>query len=248
MRLLSSTLAALLVIGFSQSSAHATFVVGAHSSENGNANFSFGGDTTSASTSIASGAAGLIGTNSIFGGNGSANDVYVFSYTPGTDADNTVFAAGAALGDSSATDIDGAGVTAPVYANVPQLASGLTGGRSGLYKVYFTTPASTGVNGTTLFETAGNLGTVALNPVNLNTGGTGTGNGANNAWLHIATVPLTAGNTYSVTMTSSGTAFVSQRAHAVMWEFIGPNVPEPATIALAGLAGIGMLVPRRRRL
>jgi PEP-CTERM motif len=247
MRMFPSILAAMLTIGVSVIPAYATFIVGAHSSEKGNANFSFGGDTSSASTSIASGAVGLIGTNSIFGGNGSANDVYVFSYTPGADADNTVFAAATVLGDSSATDVDGAGPTAPVYANVPQLASGLVGGRTGLYKVYFTTPASTGVNGTTLFETTGELGTVALNPVNMNTGGTGTGNGANNAWLHIATVPLTAGNTYSVTMTSSGNAFVSQRAHAVMWEYIGPSVPEPATLVLAALASIGSLAPRRRR-
>ena len=83
MRLFPSTLAALLVIGCSLSLARAAIVVGAHSSEKGNANFSFGGDTTSASTSVASQAAGLIGANSIFGGNGSANDVYVFSYTPG---------------------------------------------------------------------------------------------------------------------------------------------------------------------
>jgi hypothetical protein len=244
MRLFPSTLAALLVIGCSLSLARAAIVVGAHSSEKGNANFSFGGDTTSASTSVASQAAGLIGANSIFGGNGSANDVYVFSYTPGTDADNTVFAAGAVLGDSSAADSDGAGPTSPVYVNVPQLASGLAGGATGLYKVYFTTPASTAVNGRTLFETTGDLGTVALNPVNLNSGGTGAGQGANDAWLLIATVPLTAGNTYSVTMTSSSTAFVSQRAHAVMWELI---VPEPATIALAGLALVGAVVALRRR-
>ncbi len=246
MKVFLSSLATLLGICYGLSPAHAAFVVGAHSSEKANAtNFSFGGDTTSASPSTPSTAVGLTGTNSIFGGDGSANDIYVFSYTLGTDADNTVFATGTVLGDSSAADVDGAGPTAPTYANVPQLASGLAGGGSGLYKVYFTTPASTGVSSTSLFEITGDLGTVALNPVNLNSGGTGSGNGANNAWLHIATVPLTAGNTYGITMTSSATTFVSQRAHAVMWEFIG--IPEPSTFVLAGMGLFGTVMATRRR-
>jgi hypothetical protein len=231
--------------------AQAAFIVGAHSSEKGHANFAFGSDTTTASASVASTAVGLVGTNSIFGGNGSAADVYTFSYTPGTDADNTLFAPGTPLGNSTATDVDGAGPAAPTFATSPQLASGLAGGRSGFYKVYFTTPASTGVVGTTHFEVQGDLGTLSLNPVNLNTGNTGPApanvGGANNAWLHIATVPLTTGNTYRVTMTSSGTAFVSQRAHAVMWEHV---IPEPSGIALAGvaLARCASFARRRRRL
>ena len=226
---------------------YAAFVVETHSSGKANAtNFAIlpgAGNATGATASAASTAVGLAGTNSIFGSNNTVAgtlDTYQFSYTPGSDADNTALAAATALGNSSATDADGAGPGLPVYANVPQVATGLTGGGSGLYNVYFTSPSSTNVNEAgSLFEITSDLPTTALSPVVLNDGGTGpdeedgtpfTG-GANNRWLHIATVPLTAGNTYTVTMTSNADSFVSQRAHGVMWELVTP-IPEPSTLAL----------------
>ena len=75
---------------------------------------------------------------------------------------------------------------------------------------------------------------------------TGWQGGTNNRWLKIATVPLTAGTTYTVTMTANSATFVSQRAHGVMWEFVA--IPEPATFVLAGegLAGVSLTARRRR--
>ena len=105
------------------------------------------------------------------------------------------------------------------------------------------------------FDITGDLPTVVLNPVNLNDGGTGpdevagapyTG-GANNRWLKIASVPLTAGNTYTVTVSSNVDSFVSQRAHGVMWEYVGPSIPEPASIVLSGAALVSLLGVRRAR-
>jgi len=241
--------------------AEAAFIVEAHSSGKANAtNFAIlpgAGNATGATASTASTAVGLAGTNSIFGSNNTVAgtlDTYQFSYTPGTDVDNTALAAATSLGNSSAVDADGAGPALPVYANLPQLATGLTGGGSGLYNVYFTAPASTNVNAAgSLFDITSDLGTTSLNPVILNDGGTGpdeeagapfTG-GANNRWLHIATVSLTAGNTYTVTMTSNADSFVSQRAHGVMWELVRP-IPEPSSLALVlfGVAAAGLFFGR----
>ena len=73
---------------------------------------------------------------SIFGGNGvNSPDTYVFSYTPGTNADNTVYAANAVLG--STTGFPGQG----------NLATGLVGGVSGRYNVYMTSPPTTNISG-----------------------------------------------------------------------------------------------------
>ena len=223
--------------------ANAAYIVGAHSSEKGNANFSFGGDTTTASASAASAAVGLTGTNSVYGGNGVANpDAYVFSYTPGTDADNTTFTPGAVLG--STTGFPGQG----------NLATGLPGGASGRYNVYFTAPSSTNVSGGgSDFTITQDPAALIVSDVDINDGGTGADTdpgaafvgGANNAWFKLGTVSLTSGNTYSVTMEANSNTFVSQRAHAVMWEFAGP-IPEPATGLLAAL-GLGALGLIRRR-
>src|SRR5688500_18331975 len=120
----------LLAVILFTAPAQAAFIVEAHSSGKANAtNFAIvpgAGNATGASPSTASTAVGLSGTNSIFGSNNTiANtfDVYRFSYTPGTNADNTALAAATSLGNSFATDPDGAGTGLPVYATVPQLAT-----------------------------------------------------------------------------------------------------------------------------
>ena len=219
--------------------AHAAFIVEAHESGLANSNFSFGGDTTTASASTPSAAVGLMGTNSIFGGDGAtAADTYVFSYTPGTDIDNFSPAAGSLLGSTT-----GFGT---------EVASGVVGGGSGTYNVYWTTPASTNVNQLGAnFTLQSDGGDVVLNAVDGNDGGTGTDlddgpafvGGANNAWYLLGTVELTAGNTYSVTQESNANSFVSMRSHAIMWE----AVPEPAGLGLAFAGLLGILAFARRR-
>ena len=93
-----------------------------------NSNFSFGGDTTTASTSVASSAFGMSG-DSIFGGDGSAlPDTYVYTYTPGIDGDNLVLTPGQDLGSGN-------------------FASGAVAGGLGLYNVYATWPFTTNVSG-----------------------------------------------------------------------------------------------------
>lgn len=255
-----SALVGLIALTCGLATTQAAFIVETHTSGKANANFALvpgAGNATGATASVASTAPGLAGTNSIFGSNNNIADVvdvYRFSYTPGTDADNTVFSSGDALGNSAASDADGAGAGAPTYTIAPLGATGLTGGASGMYNVYFTAPASTNVSpaGST-FQITSDLADVVLNPVNLNNDGTGpdevagdvfTG-GANNRWLKIATVELTAGNTYSVTVTSNVDGFVSQRAHAVMWEYAGAVIPEPSSIILVGLALFGSAMRRR---
>lgn len=257
MKVLKLSLAALLAAAYCAATAQAAFIVEAIAPGKATANFSSLGH----STSIPSTALGTTSPNSAFGNpaNSTGPDQYTFRYTPGTDVDNTPYTLGDVLGNSSAVDADGAGPLAPVYANVPQLATGAVGGGTGLYRVYFTTPASTNVNvAGSRIEITNDLATVTLNPVNLNNGGTGPNTnpnplgayigGANNAWLHVATVPLTAGNIYTLTITANAPTFVSQRAHGVMWEYVGPIIPEPSSFVLAGLALVGMAVAVRRQL
>ncbi len=220
--------------------ASAAFISNASTSD---PSFSLGGDTTSASSSIASAAVGTSG-NSLFGGNGVADpDTYVFSYTPGTDADNFSPAAGSLLGSTT-----GFGT---------ELASGVAGGGTGTYNVYWTTPASTNVNAAGAdFTLESDGGDVSVLAVNGNNGGTGADldpgaafvGGANNSWYLLGTVTLTAGNTYTVTQEAVVNSFVSMRSSAIMWEAVAsePVIPEPTSaVLLAGMFGLG-LVQRRK--
>ena len=219
--------------------AQAAFIVEVHDSGLANGNFSFGGDTTSASASVPSAAVGLVGTNSIFGGNGAtAADTYIFSYTPGTDADNFSPAAGSLLGSTT-----GFGT---------ETASGVAGGASGMYNVYWTTPSSTNVNAMGANFTLQSDGPdVVVLSVNGNDEGTGADldggpafvGGANNAWYKLGTVELTAGNTYTVTQEATENSFVSMRSHAIMWE----AVPEPSAIALGMISLLSLLAVVRKR-
>jgi hypothetical protein len=114
----------------------------------------------------------------------------------------------------------------------------LVGGVSGTYRVYFTTPATASVTSNSTFTiTNDNANVVQV----INTGNTP----AENAWLLLGTVDLTAGTTYTVTQTSGDSTFTSQRTHGVMWELVTP-VPEPTSLAAIGLAGAAVLGRRRR--
>lgn len=246
------TLALVLGTYLCAAPAQAAFIVEANGGK-GNANFSSLGHSTSTTPSTA---LGTSAPGSIFGNpsNSTGPDQYTFHYTPGTDVDNTTYNLGDILGNSSATDADGAGAGLPAFVTASQLATGLTGGVSGLYNVYITVPPSTNVNAAgSLIDITSDAATISLNPVNLNNTGTGPNTnpnvdgayigGANNMWLKIATVPLTAGVTYSVTMTANAPTFVSQRGHGVMWE---RAVPEPSSLLLAAIGCIALATRRKR--
>jgi hypothetical protein len=184
-----------------------------------NSNFGFGGDTTTASQSAASSAFGMTGGDSIFGGNGNLEpDTYVYTYTPGVDADNLVVAAGTALSSGSvATGIVGGG-----------------SGGSGGYSFYATWPATTNVSGGLVtFEIVEQATNNVLSSVQVDQNGTG------DVWTRIGSANLTAGTTYEIRQIAGANTFVSMRAAGVLIE-----VPEPASAALLGLGGLAAL--RRR--
>ncbi len=181
----------------------AAFMVEAHSSGRANAtNF-----TGTGVASIPSTAPGVKATKSIFGG---SHD-YLFAYTPALDMDNYSPAAGTDLTNGHAS-------------------SGLMGGLSGKYNVYITWPASENVDAAGCTITVTNdADDVALGPVNMNTGKTGSP-GGNNGWYRIAEkVHLTAGIKYTVRQKANSGTYVSQRSHGVMWELVEPD-PLPISL------------------
>lgn len=183
-------------------------------------NFSFGGDTTTASQSSASTAVGLTGGDSIFGGNGlELLDTYQYSYMPavvGMDADNRPLAAGTSLN------------------TIGDVASGLTAGASGLYAVYAAWPLTTNVlGGNTLFEMAHDGGMLSISLDQ---------NALSNQWIPLGTVELTEGNTYTLSQMAGSNAFVSMRASGVLFD----RIPEPGAVGLVS-AALGLLALRRRR-
>ncbi len=213
------TLAAIAATG---PAAHAAFIVEANNGLATATNFSYGADSTSASASTTpSFAVGLTSAGSIFGGNGSnastsaadfdpaTADTYVFSYTPGTNADNYSPAPGALLGSTT-----GFGT---------EVATGAVGGTSGTYRVFLTIPASTNVNAAGSQVTiTGDGAPIVIPSLNMNNGGTGPDldpgapfvGGANNSWYLLGSVNLTAGNTYSVSLAANVNSFVSFRSVA----------------------------------
>ena len=202
-------------------------------------NFSFGGDTTTASDSVAGTAIGLTGGDSLFGGNGTLLlDTYVYRYTPGVDGDNLVLAAGTALNDNG------------------DVAGGAPAGPSGLYRIYATWPRTLNVGGgpTTytlsdggavpLFATALDQNTVNDNSIDDDRNTPSLGGGGE--WVLLGTALLDAGTTYTLTQSATANTFVSMRAAGVLFD----QVPEPSAIVLGamGLTTAGFFIRRKKRM
>jgi hypothetical protein len=180
-----------------------------------NPNFSFGGDTTTAATSIPSPAFGLVGGNSIFGGDGVVEpDTYLYSYAPDAgDADNLVAPAGTALNTTG------------------DVATGMVGGAPGLYAVYAAWPQTTGVSGGLstfdLYDKDNTLiATTAIDQ-----------NGLNGLWVKLFEVNLlfdpddAIDEPFLLRQQAGANTFVSQRGAGVLFELVR-EIPEPSSSLL----------------
>jgi hypothetical protein len=190
-------------------------------------NFAFGNDTTLASSSVAATTVGLTGGDSIFGGDGTLfPDTYLYSYAPGVDGDNAIFAAGTALNGDGDT------------------ASGATAGDSGQYRVYATWPFTTNVGGgPTTYTLVDDLATTLFSvDIDQNGGGAGAGD----EWIFLGQAALDDSRSYTLLQQAGINSFVSMRAAGVLFDLVDQEVPEPSAVALLAL-GLGGLVWRRRR-
>lgn len=212
-------LALLIVVGLS-SSASAAFLIqiDTDGANNGaitfNSHFTFGGDTTTATSSAPASAFGLATANSIFGGDGvSSPDTYVYRYDPTVDVDNLV-TTGVALG----VDLVGS----------PVNGTGVTGGAADDYRVYAAWPPTSNVSGdlTSYTVTSGpNSFTV---DVDQNTANDPDGDDLDDVWVYLGDISYNGSSGIIVTQESGSNSFVSMRAAGVLFE----PVPEPATCLL----------------
>lgn len=217
---LTRMVAFVAILSFS-ASAFASFIVEPNGV--GSGNFAFGGDTTTASNSVASTAPGTSGAASIFGGDGVAlPDTYLYTYTPGVDGDNVSIPVNTVLNNA-----DG------------EIAAGLTAGGTGTYKVYATWPFTSNVSGGptryTLNDGGSDLFTIDLDQ-------NGGGGGIGNEWYLLGTATLDASTTYTLTQeVTVSNSFVSMRSGGVLFEL----VPEPSTALLALLGAVAVVARRK---
>jgi len=202
----------VLLLGLSAAQAGYLIEIDADGLDDGpvtyNTHFSFGGDTTTASSSVAGTAYGLIGGDSIFGGDGSASpDTYVFRYEPSVDVDNLVIPAGTDLGGGL-------------------LASGLSGGSPGLYAVYATWPFTENVSGGLTTFTATTAGDSFVFSLDQNGGG--------DQWYKLGEIFWTSGP-ITVTQEAGANTFVSMRSAGVLFEVV-PEPSTFALLGLGALS------------
>ena len=172
-----------------------------------NPQVTFGGDTTTASQSVAqSGAFGASGGH-LFGGNGALEpDTYVFTYSPDAQADNLVIPQGTDLGN---------GV----------LASGLAGGDNGAYSVYATWPFTTNVSGGLVnFTVETGIDSFQVSLDQNNTG---------DIWVFLGNIDYD-GGAITVTQSASSNTFVSMRSAGVLFELV-PTPGTASLLLVAGI-------------
>lgn len=189
-------------------------------------NFTFGGDTTTASSSIASVAPLLPVGDSLFGGDGvNEPDTYVYRYDPTTDADNL-----ATGGQFLGVDLAGN----------PKQGTGKTGGLAGLYRVYAAWPDTTNVNVNGVnYEAVSGADSffVTLDQNTANDPQRGFGD----VWVLLGVIDYDGSSGIIVTQTANVNSFVSMRSAAVLFE----PVPEPSSVIL--LFGAAFVVGIRRQ-